>query len=101
MVRQHMGLPPPPGASAWKWKKSCGKPPWLARKLFNKLVTMKMQAIDQLTRPQFLRMTSSPLIQLFSPESQAQQDPPAVRAAWVRLYWKIVRKPKRQTARKH
>lgn len=61
---------------------------------------MKMQAIDQLTRPQFLRMTSSPLIQLFSHHQTAQQDPPAVRAAWLRLYWKIVRKPRRASHRK-
>jgi len=62
---------------------------------------MKMQAIDQLTKPDFLRMTSSPLIHLFSHELASQQDPPAVRAAWVRLYWKIIRKPKRTSHRKH
>ena len=62
---------------------------------------MKTQAIDQLTKPQFLRMTPSPLIQLLSHRPAANQDPPAVRAAWVRLYWKIVRKPRRQGQGKH
>jgi hypothetical protein len=61
---------------------------------------MKLQAIEDFARPQFLRMTSSPLIQLFSHQLTMHQDPPAVRAAWVRLYKKIVNKPKRQSRRK-
>ena len=62
---------------------------------------MKMQAIDQLTKPHLLRLTNSPLLHLFSHELAAQQDPPEVRAAWLRLYWKIVRKPRRHSQRKH
>ena len=62
---------------------------------------MKMQIIDQPTQPLFLRMTPSPLLQLLSPRLTANQDPPAVRAAWVRLYWKIVRKPRRHNQGKH
>src|SRR5438876_649132 len=58
---------------------------------------MKMQAIEPLTRPQLLRMTPSPLVHLLSHELGAQQDPPAARAAWLRLYWEIVRKPRRQS----
>jgi len=62
---------------------------------------MKMQASQHLTRPQFLRMTPSPLIQLFPDQHPAHNDPPAVRAAWRRLYWTIVGKPRRSKSRKH
>jgi len=62
---------------------------------------MKMQAIESLTGPQLMRLSPSPLINLFSHALTSQQDPPAVRAAWVRLYWKIVRKPRRHSSRKH
>jgi len=65
-----------------------------------RMAEMKMQASQHLTRPQFLRMTPSPLLQLFANHSAPHQDPPAVRAAWLRLYWEIVGKPKRNNHRK-
>jgi len=73
----------------------------LARKMLNPPVNMKMHASENLTRPQFLRMTPSPLLQLLGHNSVSQHDPPAVRAAWLRLYWEIVGKPKRSNHRKH
>ena len=61
---------------------------------------MKMHATYPLSRGQLLRMSSSPLVQLFPQLSSPHNDPPAVRAAWLRLYWEIVRKPRR-SRRKH
>ena len=68
--------------------------------MFNTPVNMKMYATESLTRPQFLRMTPSPLLQFLAHNTGSQQDPPAVRAAWLRLYWEIVGKPKRNNQRK-
>ena len=72
----------------------------MARNLFTAGLNMKMQASEQLTRPHLLRMIPSPLIHLFPQHLAPHNDPPAVRAAWVRLYWKIVTKPKRASQRK-
>jgi hypothetical protein len=60
-----------------------------------------MKTLDnQANRPEILRMIPSPLVHLFGDQSSAQNDPPAVRAAWLRLYFEIVRKPRRNP-RKH
>jgi len=73
----------------------------LARKLFNPPTKMKMHASQPLTKPQSLRTTPAPLMQLFSTQLAPHADPPAVRAAWLRLFWEIVRKPKRSHHHKH
>jgi len=75
--------------------------PNLARNLFTAAIKMKTFASQELTRPHLLRMIPSPLVQLFPQHLAAHQDPPEVRAAWLRLYWKVVRKPKRNANRKH
>jgi len=72
----------------------------LARKMLNPPLNMKMQTSENLTRPQFLRMTPSPLFQLLGHNSASHHDPPSVRAAWLRLYWEIVGKSKRSNHRK-
>jgi hypothetical protein len=87
--------------AALEGDRCCAKFPQLARKMLNARVNMKMHAGENLTRPQFLRMTPSPLLQLLANDSGSQHDPPAVRAAWLRLYWEIVGKPKRNNHRKH
>jgi len=62
---------------------------------------MKTIASQELNRPHLPRMISSTLLKLFPQHLAAHQDPPEVRAAWLRLYWKVVRKPKRSATRKH
>ena len=72
----------------------------MARDLFNAARNMKSLAVQHLTRPQILRMIPSPLVHLFSHDAPSHKDPPEVRAAWLRLYWEIMRKPKRNALRK-
>jgi hypothetical protein len=73
---------------------------WLARKLFSEALNMKSNTSHLFARPHLLRMTGSPLLQLFPSLAAGQNDPPAVRAAWLRLYWEIVGKPRRSRQRK-
>ena len=74
---------------------------FLARKLFTATVNMKMPANSELTRPDLLRFIPSPLVHLFPDKNATHHDPPAVRAAWLRLYCEIIRKPKRASHKKH
>ena len=73
----------------------------LARKVFIAAINMKTQTSQQLTRPNLMRLLPSPLINLFPQQLAPHKDPPAVRAAWLRLYWEVVRKPKRNNHRKN
>jgi len=62
--------------------------------MLNGALNMKMLASQQLSRPQIPRRIPSPLVHLLS-DRGSHKDPPAVRAAWLRLYWEIMRKPNR------
>jgi len=95
-----VSTPAQPCLAAPEGELGCVNFVWLARKMLNALVNMKMHAGENLTRPQFLRITPSPLLQLLGNHSAPHHDPPAVRAAWLRLYWEIVGKPKRSSHRK-